>query len=331
MAAARPDPSSAPSRGPRTEPAIDASVVICTCSDERWSDLGRAVSSVARQTVQPLETIVVVDHNPDLARRVQTAWEHVVVVENTRERGVSVSRNVGVAAARGHVIAFLDDDAVAAPTWLATLLQVHESELPLGVGGHVRPHWHDGQPAWFPAEFGWVVGCGYRGLPMHQAAVRNIIGANMSFRKDVLDELGGFDGRLGRVGSVPLGCDETELCVRAHRRWPNGKIIYDPRAVVTHRVSRARSTLRYFVARCYSEGRSKALVRERAGRAGVLSTELAYTLRTLPAGVARGFREARSGDLFGLLRAAAIILGLGVTTAGFAVGRLGRSTSPRHA
>ena len=283
---------------------------------------------MASQTTTPLETIVVVDHNPALALRAKAEWPHVVVVENRKERGISTSRNVGVAAARGDVIAFLDDDAVAAPTWLATLLRVHEDEHPLGVGGHVRPLWHSRRPSWFPSEFGWVVGCGYRGLPLRRTAVRNIIGTNMSFRKDVLDALGGFDSKLGRVDSVPVGCDETELCVRAHSRWPNGRIVYDPKAVVTHRVSARRSTLRYFVARCYGEGRSKALVRERAGRGGVLSTELAYTLRTLPAGVVRGLREARGGDLSGAARAAAIVLGLGVTTFGYAVEVVGRSLRP---
>lgn len=285
------------------------------------------MASVARQTASPLETIVVVDHNPELARRARAEWPYAVVVENTGRRGISVSRNVGVAAARGDVIAFLDDDATAAPTWLATLLRVHEEERPLAVGGSIQPLWHGRKPAWFPPEFGWVVGCGYRGLPARLAAVRNVIGANMSFRKDVLDELGGFDGKLGRIDSIPLGCDETELCVRAHRRWPDGRILYDPSAVVTHRVSPRRSTLRYFVARCYGEGRSKALVRERAGRSTVLSTELTYTLRTLPAGVVRGLKEVRGGDVFGAVRAAAIVLGLGVTTLGFAVELLGRSTA----
>lgn len=285
------------------------------------------MTSVANQTAEPLETIVVVDHNPTLARRARAEWPGAVVVENTGRPGVSMSRNVGVAAARGDVIAFLDDDAVASPSWLATLLRVYEDEHPLAVGGRIQPVWHGRKPAWFPSEFGWVVGCGYRGLPVRRAPVRNVIGANMSFRKDVLDELGGFDGKLGRIGSVPVGCDETELCVRAHRRWPDGRILYDPRAVVMHRVSPARSTLRYFVARCYGEGRSKALVREGAGRRGVLSTELVYALRTLPAGVVRGLSEAGGGDVFGAVRAAAIVLGLGVTTLGFAVQRFGRPTA----
>jgi GT2 family glycosyltransferase len=273
----------------------------------------------------------VVDHNPALARRVRDRWPDVVVVENTTTRGISASRNAGVAAAHADVVAFLDDDAQAGRTWLQRMLRVYESERPLAVGGDVEPLWHDGTPPWFPPEFGWVVGCGYRGLPLRQAAVRNVIGANMSFRKDVLDTLGGFDSALGRVDSVPVGCDETELCIRAHECWPDGKILYDPRITVTHRVSRRRSTVRYFVARCYGEGRSKALVRARAGRAEVLSTELAYAIRTLPAGIVRALREPRAGDRFGILRAAAIVLGLGVTTFGYAAELLGRPTAaPRH-
>ena len=310
-----------------------ASVAICAYTMRRWDDLTEAVGSVLAQLRTGDECLLVIDYNDELLARASAEfarYDAVRVVANAQTKGLSGARNTAIAGSRGGVVAFLDDDAVAAPAWLASLLQIHESELPLGVGGHVRPHWHDGQPAWFPAEFGWVVGCGYRGLPVHQAAVRNIIGANMSFRKDVLDELGGFDGRLGRVGSVPLGCDETELCVRAHRRWPNGKIIYD-----RHNGKLVEPVL-YTNNNGVAVGLGASVWKPGDAtitpvKAGVLSTELAYTLRTLPAGVARGFRAARSGDLFGLLRAAAIILGLGVTTAGFAVGRLGRSTSPRHA
>lgn len=271
-----------------------------------------------------------VDHNPALAQRAKESWPDVVVVENTSKRGISASRNVGIAAAKAEIIAFLDDDALAAPTWLASMLRVYDDELPLAVGGDVQPLWQGGRPSWFPREFDWVVGCGYRGLPVRKAPVRNVIGTNMSFRKEVLELLGGFDTELGRVDSIPVGCDETELCIRARERWPSGRILYDPRIRVTHRVSHKRGTVRYFVSRCYGEGRSKAVVRERAARSGVLSTELAYAIRTLPAGVVTALRDAQSGDASGVMRAGAIVLGLGATTFGYGVERLARSTASRR-
>jgi hypothetical protein len=149
----------------------------------------------------------------------------------------------------------------------------------------------------------------------------------MSFRRDVFDAIGGFDSAIGRVGSLPVGCDETELCVRARQRWPERKIVHDPRVKVSHRVPLRRANLKYFVTRCYGEGRSKALVSERVGQRDALSTELRYATRILPAGVWHGIRDALVGDRHGLGRAGAIVVGLAVTSAGFAAARVGRASA----
>lgn len=83
-----------------------------------------------------------------------------------------------------------------------------------------------------------------------------------------------------------------------------------------------RLTWRYFRARCFAEGLSKAQVAARVGSERALASERTYARRVLPRGVARGLGDARRGDLAALGRAAAIIAGLGTTSAGYARGRL---------
>src|ERR671916_1614480 len=99
-----------------------ASVVICAYTEERWQDLAAAVASALRQQPPPVEVIVACDHNPALLARSRRELAGAVPVANVEERGLSGARNSGLAAARGDVIVFLDDDAEAAPGWLAALL-----------------------------------------------------------------------------------------------------------------------------------------------------------------------------------------------------------------
>jgi glucosyl-dolichyl phosphate glucuronosyltransferase len=170
-----------------------------------------------------------------------------------------------------------------------------------------------------------VVGCTYRGMPEAPTGVRNLIGANMSLRRAVLDALGGFRSDIGRIGTRPLGCEETELCIRARRRWPEGIFLYDPSALVRHRVPANRASWRYFHSRCYAEGLSKALVAKLADTRSGLASERAYTMRVLPRGMLRGVVEALArGDPAGLGRSAMIAAGLAVTTAGYLVGTVSR-------
>lgn len=305
--------------------AADVSVVICAYSLDRWSDLVAAVQSGIYQSASPREVIVVVDHNPTLLGLVRSRLPEVVAIENTRPRGLSGARNSGIAAASGAIVAFLDDDAVAALDWLARLAASFADDRVMGVGGTIEPHWEDAAPRWFPQEFLWVVGCTYRGMPETTAQIRNPIGANMAFRRDVFDEIGGFQSGIGRLGTRPVGCEETELCIRASQRWPHREVRYEPRARVWHRVPSSRARWTYFRDRCYAEGLSKALVSQLVGASDGLSSERTYTLRTLPAGACKGLGDGlMRGDLSGAARAVAIVAGLAVTTAGYAAGKVNR-------
>lgn len=298
------------------------SVVVCAYTEKRWDDLRDAVASLRAQTLPPAEIIVVVDHNPALAARAAAELAGVAVVENTGRQGLSDARNSGLAAASGDVVAFLDDDATAEPGWLALLSEGYARPEVTGVGGFAEPEWAAGRPSWFPREFDWVVGCTYLGMPATAAAVRNMVGCNMSFRREVFGAVGGFTAEIGRLGTRPVGCEETELCIRIGQAQPGAVIWFDPRAVVHHRVPANRGTWAYFRSRCYAEGLSKAAVSARVGSGSALEAERAYTTRTLPRGVVKGLGDALRGRVSGLGRAGAIVAGVGITAVGYALGKL---------
>jgi len=247
----------------------------------------------------------------------------VVVLPNIGSRGLSGARNTGVAAATGDVVAFLDDDAAAEPDWLERLTEHYADPSVVGVGGLVEPRWTTGPPRWFPAEFGWVVGCSYTGLPLVTATVRNPIGANMSFRRDQLLAVGGFATSVGRVGTDALGCEETELSIRLASRFPSTRILHEPSAVVHHCVSVERERWTYFRRRCWAEGLSKAEVSRLSDPRRALASERGYAFRTVPAGAARDVAAAvRERDPSRLARAAVGVTGLAVTAAGYFSGRV---------
>lgn len=299
--------------------AREVAVVICAYTESRWQHLVHAVESLHVQTLPLKEVVVVVDHNDALLQRVRSELPGCVAVQNAGARGLSGARNTGVEATASPLIAFLDDDAIAAPDWIERLVEPFADPTVMGVGGSVVSAWEGGRPGWFPSEFDWVVGCSYTGLPQQVESVRNPIGCNMAFRRTLFDAIGGFTDGIGRIDTLPVGCEETELCVRAHQRWPDRDIKHVPGASVTHYVPSERASWAYFFSRCFAEGRSKAVVVRLVGSGAGLSSERTYTTRTLPSGVIRSGQEAvRNHDLTGLQRGLFIVLGLAVTTAGYA-------------
>jgi glucosyl-dolichyl phosphate glucuronosyltransferase len=257
----------------------------------------------------------------------------VRVIPNTGRQGLSGGKNTGVAAARGDVVAFLDDDAVAAPDWLSVLAAGYADPDVAGVGGRTLPLWPSDAPWWFPDEFAWVVGCTYRG--MAAGPIRNLMGGNASFRRAAFDVAGGFRSGIGRApGKRPLGCEETEFCIRLRQAAPETVLLFDDRAVIWHRVPGERARFAYFRTRCYAEGLSKAMVTQSVGVGDGLASERRHALVELPRGVGRGMRSAVTGDPAGLVRAGAIVAGLAFTLSGYAAGSFRRPHGrrpPRHA
>ena len=305
-------------------PAV--SVIVCCYTEARWDDVVAAVKSLGEQTVTPDEVLVVVDHNPALAVRARAGLDAVRVLENDRRAGLSGARNTGVAAATGEIVAFLDDDARADPRWLERMLDCYADPAVAAVGGHAEPAWPYGEaPAHLPPELYWVIGCGYRGQPTERAEVRNVMGCAMSFRRSRIVELGGFAEHVGRTASLPLGCEETELCIRLRQRDPAARVLLEPAATVRHRVTPDRVTWRYLRRRCWAEGLSKAAVATLVGAGDALSAEQSYLASTVSRALVRSLWTVLAGHpRRGLAAAGGLLLGTGAAGLGYLAGRIRR-------
>lgn len=305
-----------------------ASVIICAYTLDRWAGLTGAVRSVEAQHAQAAEVIVVIDHNPELFARAQDELSGCRVIENSESRGLSGARNSGMAAAQAEIVAFMDDDAEADAEWLGALAGAFAEPAVIGAGGTITPRWEAGRPAWFPPAFDWVIGCTYEGYPSESIPVRNVLGCNMAFRREPLSSIGGFRGELGRLGALPFGVEETEVCIRLTAAQPGTSIVHVPAALVHHTVPANRATWRYFRRRCFAEGLSKAILTRLVGDRRALETERRYARSVLPRAVIRSLVEAvRHGRPGLLVRAGAIVAGLAITAAGYAWGRASSRTS----
>lgn len=305
------------------------SVVICAHSLDRWDEIQSAVASLRTQTLAPEQKILVIDYNDELFQRSVQQFSDVLVLENAQPKGLSGARNTGLQIATGDIVAFLDDDASAEPRWLETLAASYQDPTVAGAGSRIIAKWPSTRPRWFPVEFDWVIGCSYRGLPESTSRVRNFIGAGMSYRRDVLSKVGQFNLDLGRIGFLPVGCEETELGIRIGEMFPSSVLLHVPESRVLHSVTPVRTTFSYFIQRCYFEGFSKSRMAKLTGTSTGLSAERTYSTKVLPQGVLYGLRDAFHGDWSGILRAGAIAIGFLTTVVGYLRASVG-STSPWH-
>ena len=290
------------------------SVVICCYTVKRRAQVIKVLDSALHQIADGDELILVVDHNDALLEDLTDAVDRrIVIVPNRFQRGLSGARNTGVQRAQSDVVVFVDDDAVLAPAALNGARAAFADPTVIAIGGAVDAAWEGGRaPDWFPAEYGWVVGCDYRGLPECGDQIRNPIGAAMAARRPALDQINGFSTELGRIGDLPAGCEETLMGVQLRAQFPEQRIIRHTAFRVDHHVPVDRATLRYFTRRCYQEGRSKASLTRISGQQAALSSERSYTTRILTSGAWQARRHPR--------RLFAIAIGFVYTATGFVIG-----------
>lgn len=241
-------------------------VTVVVSSYNGASRIARCLEALAEQTIAADVQCVVVDDGSsddtaDVARRFD-----VEVHVHPENRGISQARNTGIAAASAAIVAFTDDDCVPDPTWLARLLAGYESPDVVAVGGAIVPYRDDTLVQRYlgannplrplELELGehpslvsrlllyvkrmWSIA----DLPTPRA-VYSFAGANMSFRREVLDAVGGFDDRM------TFGADDEYICERARERFPDAKLWFAPDALVRHDYV---GTLRDLLRRNYGYG-----------------------------------------------------------------------------
>jgi glycosyltransferase involved in cell wall biosynthesis len=290
---------------------IDVAVVVCTRNRPKL--LGRALASLNEQTFDRARFEVIVVDNGD-GRGQQTAnVGGADVVLRERSVGLSRSRNTGWRAATAGVVAFLDDDAEAAPDWLERAVSVFSASGAAAVGGPILPLYDVPPPVWFRDDYE------QRTWGERERRLRpgeSLSGSNMFIGRNVLEEVRGFDERLGMKGDGLSVGEETELFERLWKR-PDMAVVYSPHVVVRHRVASFKTTVTYQLRRNAASGEAWA-IRQNLGRAArvrrvVLDSAMAVvlTLRALArfrrpreqwAVEELGHVAARLGSVKGVLR-----------------------------
>ncbi len=241
---------------------MKVSVVVCTYTMDRYDVFTEAVESVLTQTYDPIEVVLVIDGNPEVyARAVDDFGGHdgVVIHDNDENRGISYSRTRGGELATGEVVAFIDDDGVADPDWVETLVDAYRETDAVAVGGYVAPNWVGEKPDFFPEEFYWLVGCTERGFAEDGDVVRNTYGSNVSYRRDVFLAVGGYDVNTGRKGDRHVQAHEAPVGIRIRETYGTG-VLYVEDAVVHHTLFDYRGDFRWLVFRSFWQGFSKRVM-----------------------------------------------------------------------
>ncbi len=226
--------------------SADLSVVVCSLNGS--AGVHRCLTKLGAQRVDArLEVIVVDDGSSDDTAQVARA-HGAIVVRHQVNRGIAASRNSGVAVATAPVVGFLDDDCEPATDWADRLLAAYGPGV-AGVGGQIVPcapagliqRYLDRHNPLQPLELTlagnqrvlyrlglYLARQWRRASPAGKRDVYALVGANMSFRRDVLQDVGGFDERFR------FGAEEVDFCLRLAMAQSPARLVYTPDARVKH-------------------------------------------------------------------------------------------------
>jgi GT2 family glycosyltransferase len=242
-------------------PAPAVSIVIPTRGRAAYLEVALA-SLMGQARAAAAEVLVVLD-GPDEHAAAVARRHGAYVVTLPRASGLNCARNAGAAAARGELIAYLDDDVEVAGGWLDALLRGASSCPEVGVfGGPIHPRLEGGPR-----------GCGREPPPISSLDLggvdreaRRVWGANMAIRRTALQRAGAFDERLRDRG------DEEEWLER--HIAAGGRVRYLAQAAVVHRRAGGDARLAALTKAAFALGHSARRNDLRKGRAPTLATEV---------------------------------------------------------
>jgi GT2 family glycosyltransferase len=244
------------------------------------------------------------------AELAELAAEHGLGVERVAEAGAAAARNRAVeSVADDAVVAFIDDDAIPAPDWLARLAARWREASPdvACIGGAILPRWLEPPPRWMSPRLDVVFSLLNRGEGVKELVpgVEDAWSANASFRAGPLRQVGGFDPALGPRGDLPGFAEDTEVQVRLAAAGYRGLYAGDVR--VEHLIGAERMRLREVFRRRFYAGASMRMTGQWSFPDG-FARLLAGSGETAAAFVARRHRApvagiARTGAGAGVLAA----------------------------
>lgn len=250
-------------------------LTVCVCTHNRPRYVRDCLAGLRRQTVgdDRFAVLIVDSGSPEPARTelADLAREHAgVCLIRVAEPGVSAARNAGAAAAATDYIAYIDDDAIPAETWVAAILDALAAPgvRPVVLGGRILPKWEAPLPGWWPPSLRGVLsiieheGQGeFRSVEL--PAGMEPYACNMVVHVPSLLNIGGFGRGIGRIGAVLLSDEEVQLAWRLQDAGLSAR--YDSRIVVFHQIQASRLNPAWLLSRLYWQGTSTVLTRRLLG------------------------------------------------------------------
>ncbi len=194
------------------------SIIIPTC--DRPFLLKHCIERVLAQPYPHKEIIVVDSSSSNKSEAVVAQFPDVI---NVRIRGQRNNRpqakNKGMTYASGDIIAFIDDDSMVYPNWLETVLEIHRDDTIGAAGGRVvrapEPYRDElsGPPRMTVTRSGRVIWEGAELVSTERVDVDHLISCNISFRRDALEQVGGFDPNY----TLTSLREETDICIRVKK------------------------------------------------------------------------------------------------------------------
>lgn len=247
------------------------SAIICTHNRDNY--LGAAIDSLLAQDFGEYEIIVVDNASTDTTRAVAESRLPHPRLQYVYEAklGLSTARNTGAQVAQGEILAYLDDDAEASPGWLTAIAAIYDQDPQVAIaGGRVTLIWPDERtpPKWLSTNMAGNLGAYDLGDEVTYITQPGLTprGLNYSIKADFLQQIGGFDIHLGRVGKNLLSNEELYMTEKALQL--GYRVAYLPNALVAHNVAPARLAPSWFMSRSWWQGISECYREEMAGRAG---------------------------------------------------------------
>jgi glucosyl-dolichyl phosphate glucuronosyltransferase len=247
----------------RSEPLI--SVILCTRNRADLLDI--ALNSLLNQEFprDDFEVLVVdngsTDHTPQIVAQYESA--NIMRYIHEPNIGLCIARNTGWQSARGRLVAYFDDDAIAVPKWLAAVrsaFAAHPSEVGV-VGGRVEPMWEQPRPSWLADEIAYsltIVDWGDEAKFIDDPSREWLVGANMAIPRELLAKIGGFHPWLDRAGTNMLSSGDVFLIKEIIRH--GYRCLYWPEMAIQHLVTAARLDPKWFLRRYYWQGVSDAVM-----------------------------------------------------------------------